>query len=201
MTTRSLFATRFYEADLGDDDLVEELEDAALELSKADRAGVAWSKAHGYRGYTSYASLNDLPLRDPRFGDLVRLLNKHVAAFAKDCAFDLGGRKLKLDSLWVNVLKPGGAHSGHIHPHSVVSGTMYVTIPEGAGALKLEDPRLPMMMAAPTRLDDAPEDLRTFVYAEPKPGSVFLWESWLRHEVVPNAAKGERISISFNYRW
>ena len=201
MTTRSLFATRFYEADLGDDALVEELEDAALELSKADRAGVAWSKAHGYRGYTSYASLNDLPLRDPRFGDLVRLLNKHVAAFAKDCAFDLGGRKLKLDSLWVNVLKPGGAHSGHIHPHSVVSGTMYVTIPEGAGALKLEDPRLPMMMAAPTRLDDAPEDLRTFVYAEPKPGSVFLWESWLRHEVVPNAAKGERISISFNYRW
>ncbi|WP_380781781.1 TIGR02466 family protein [Sphingomonas sp. R86520] len=201
MTTRSLFATRFYEADLGDDDLVEELEDAARELAKADRAGIAWSKEHGYRGYTSYASLNDLPLRDPRFGDLVRLLNKHVAAFVKDCAFDLGGRKLKLDSFWVNVLKPGGAHSGHIHPHSVVSGTMYVAIPEGAGALKLEDPRLPMMMAAPTRLEDAPEDLRTFVYAEPKPGSVFLWESWLRHEVVPNAAKGERISISFNYRW
>ena len=201
MTTRSLFATRFYEADLGDDDLVEELEDASRELAKEDRAGIGWSKAHGYRGYTSYASLNDLPLRDPRFADLVRLLNKHVAAFAKDCAFDLGGRKLKLDSLWVNVLKPGGAHSGHIHPHSVVSGTMYVTIPEGAGALKLEDPRLPMMMAAPTRLDDAPEDLRTFVYAVPKPGSVFLWESWLRHEVVPNAAKGERISISFNYRW
>jgi uncharacterized protein (TIGR02466 family) len=201
MTTRSLFATRFYEADLGDDDLVEELEDASRELAKEDRAGIGWSKAHGYRGYTSYASLNDLPLRDPRFADLVRLLNKHVAAFAKDCAFDLGGRKLKLDSLWVNVLKPGGAHSGHIHPHSVVSGTMYVTIPEGAGALKLEDPRLPMMMAAPTRLEDAPEDLRTFVYAVPKPGSVFLWESWLRHEVVPNAAKGERISISFNYRW
>lgn len=205
MTTRSLFATRFYEADLGDDDLVEELEDAARELAKADRAGIAWSKEHGYRGYTSYASLNDLPVRDPRFGDLVRLLNKHVAAFAKDCAFDLGGRKLKLDSFWVNVLKPGGAHSGHIHPHSVVSGTMYVAIPEGAGALKLEDPRLPMMMAAPTRLEDAPEDLRTFVYAEPKPGSVFLWESWLRHEVVPNDGPkkmdGERISISFNYRW
>jgi uncharacterized protein (TIGR02466 family) len=57
-----------------------------------------------------------------------------------------------------------------------------------------------MMMAAPTRRPDAGEDHATFVYAEPKPGSVFLWESWLRHEVVPNAAKGERISISFNYR-
>jgi len=29
---------------------------------------------------------------------------------------------------------------------------------------------------------------------------VLLWESWLRHEVVPNGAKGERISVSFNYR-
>jgi uncharacterized protein (TIGR02466 family) len=29
---------------------------------------------------------------------------------------------------------------------------------------------------------------------------VLLWESWLRHEVMASAAKGERISISFNYR-
>ncbi|HYW16763.1 MAG TPA: 2OG-Fe(II) oxygenase family protein, partial [Allosphingosinicella sp.] len=87
-----------------------------------------------------------------------------------------------------------------IHPHSAVSGTVYVTVPPGSGALKLEDPRLPMMMAAPRRRDDAPEELRTFVYAEPAPGSVFLWESWLRHEVVPGRGKGERISISFNYR-
>ncbi|HYD38004.1 MAG TPA: 2OG-Fe(II) oxygenase family protein, partial [Allosphingosinicella sp.] len=94
----------------------------------------------------------------------------------------------------------GGAHSGHIHPHSVVSGAFYVVVPPGSGALKLEDPRLPMMMAAPPRRADAPEDLRTFIYAAPAPGRLFLWESWLRHEVVPGAWKGERISISFNYR-
>src|SRR3546814_17641525 len=63
-------------------------------------------------------------------------LNRHVAAFAKDCAFDLGGKRLKLDSLWINVLEPGGTHSGHIHPHSVVSGTIYVAVPTGSGALK-----------------------------------------------------------------
>jgi uncharacterized protein (TIGR02466 family) len=193
MPLRQLFPTQFYEGDLGDDALLAELDDACRELAVDDRAGRAWSKEHGYRGYTSYASLNDLPVRDPRFGDLVRVLGKHVTAFAKDCGFDLGGRKLKLDSLWVNVLKPGGTHSGHIHPHSVVSGTIYIAVPPGSGALKLEDPRLPLMMAAPVR----PE---TFVYVEPKPGSVFLWESWLRHEVVAGTAKDERISISFNYR-
>jgi uncharacterized protein (TIGR02466 family) len=200
MSSRSLFATRFYEAGLEAPGLIEELDDACRMLADEDEAGRRWSKAHGYRGYTSYASLNDLPIRSPSFADLVRLLNRHVAAFAKDCAMDLGGRRLKLDSLWVNVLKPGGTHSGHIHPHSVVSGTVYVAVPPGSGALKLEDPRLPMMMAAPPRRADAPADLQSFVYAEPGPGTVFLWESWLRHEVVPGTGKSERISISFNYR-
>ncbi|TFI58598.1 hypothetical protein E2493_09245 [Sphingomonas parva] len=200
MPTRPLFATLFYEAALAAPDLIAELDEACRALAEEDQAGRRWSRDHGYRGYTSYASLNDLPVRDPRFADLVRLLNRHVAAFAADAAFDLGGRRLKLDSLWVNVLKPGGAHSAHIHPHSIVSGTVYVAVPPGAGPLKLEDPRLPMMMAAPTRQDDAPEMLRTFVTAAPQPGSVFLWESWLRHEVVPGSGKNPRISISFNYR-
>jgi uncharacterized protein (TIGR02466 family) len=200
VSVRSLFATRFYESDLGDPGLVAELEEACRALAEEDEAGRRWSRAHGYRGYTSYASLNDLPSRDPHFADLARLLGRHVAAFARECAMNLDGRRLKLDSLWVNLLKPGGAHSGHIHPHSVVSGTVYVAVPPGSGALKLEDPRLPMMMAAPPRLAEAPEDLRSFVYAEPAPGTVFLWESWLRHEVVPGTGKGDRISVSFNYR-
>ncbi|HEX8261902.1 MAG TPA: TIGR02466 family protein [Allosphingosinicella sp.] len=200
MAPRALFATLFYEGSVGDPAFLAELEAACRALAADDRAGVRWSKEHGYRGYTSYASLNDLPERDPRFAELVRRLNRHVAAFAADCAFDLGGRRLKLDSLWVNLLRPGGAHSGHIHPHSAVSGTLYVAVPPGSGALKLEDPRLPMMMAAPPRRGDAPEGLRSFVYAEPAPGRLFLWESWLRHEVVPGTGRGERISISFNYR-
>ncbi|HEY7809311.1 MAG TPA: TIGR02466 family protein [Allosphingosinicella sp.] len=200
MAIRSLFATPFYEADLGAPALLEELEEACLALAGEDLAGRRWSKEHGYRGYTSYASLNDLPARDPRFADLVRLLSRHVAAFAEACAMDLGGRRLRLDSLWVNVLKPGGVHSAHLHPHSVVSGTFYVAVPPGAGRLKLEDPRLPMLMAAPPRQADAPEAQQTFVYADPKPGTLFLWESWLRHEVVAGSGKGERISISFNYR-
>ena len=91
--------------------LIAELEAACRALAQEDGAGRRWSSEHGYRGYTSYASLNDLPTRDPSFGELVRRLNRHVAAFAADCAFDLGGRRLRLDSLWVNVLKPGGVHS------------------------------------------------------------------------------------------
>jgi len=198
MTIRSLFVTRLYEAMIDKPDLLAELDHSVRMLAADDRAGRTWSKAHGYRGYTSYASLADLPSRDPVFADLVKLLNGHVRSFAEASHLDLA-RRLKLDSLWVNLLKPGGSHSGHIHPHSVVSGTFYVSVPPGSGALKLEDPRLPLMMAAPPRTPDAPEDSRSFVYAEPRPGMVLLWESWLRHEVPAGDGKGERISVSFNY--
>ena len=200
MTVRQLFATPVYEGALDNAALVAELEHSVRTLAADDRAGRRWAKEHAYRGYTSYASLDDLPVRDPAFADLKRALDKHVARFAEACAFDLHGRKLKLDSLWVNLLKPGGQHTAHLHPHSVVSGTVYVAVPEGAGGLKLEDPRLVMMMASPPRRADAAEELRTFVELRPQPGTVFLWESWLRHEVPAGSAKGDRISVSFNYR-
>jgi uncharacterized protein (TIGR02466 family) len=200
MTVQLLFPTPFYTGSLADTALLADLDHSCRTLAQDDRAGRQWAKANAYAGYTSYASLADLPQRDPAFADLKRHLDRHVAAFAAAAHLDLAGRKLKLDSLWVNLLKPGGGHSGHIHPHSAVSGTIYVAVPPGSGALKLEDPRLPMMMAAPGRAADTPEAMRNFVYAAPEPGTIFLWESWLRHEVTANAAKSERISISFNYR-
>ena len=205
MALRNLFATPVYEASLADARgfaaFNAELEAACRMLAAEDRAGRAWCKAHGYGGYTSYASLNDLPQRASIFGQLKTKLDRHAAAFAQALEFDLGGARLRLDSLWVNVLRPGAAHSGHIHPHSVLSGTVYVAVPPGAGALKLEDPRLPLMMAAPPRRADADEARRAFVYLRPEAGTVLIWESWLRHEVAAGAARTERISISFNYGW
>jgi uncharacterized protein (TIGR02466 family) len=195
---RSLFITRLYEADLGDEALLGVLAHSIRSLAKDDEAGRRWSREHRYPGYTSYASLNDLPRRDPAFGQLAKLLARHAAKFADDCAFDLS-RKPKVDSLWVNLLKSGGQHSGHIHPHSIISGTLYVEAPIGTGAIRFEDPRLPLMMSAPPRQKDAPEELQSFVSVEPRPGLLLMWESWLRHEVLAGTGRGERLSISFNF--
>ena len=194
--SRTLFATRLYEAMIDDQALQGELAHSIRTLAQDDQAGKRWSRGRGYKGYTSYASFNDLPKRDPAFSALQKLLTKHATAFAKELAW---GVKPKLDSLWVNLLKPGGHHSAHLHPHSILSGTLYVEVPADSGAIRFEDPRLPMMMAAPVRRSDAPEELRTFSTIEPAPGLLLMWESWLRHEVLPGAAKADRLSISFNF--
>ncbi len=200
----SLFVTRLYRAALSEHSPAidaKELEQSCLVIADDDEAGQNWCEENGYPGYTSYASLTDLPWRFPIFADLVKVLDKHVAAFGKDLEFDLGGQKLVLEDLWINILPEGGTHSSHIHPHSVISGTTYVAMPEGASALKLEDPRSARMMAAPPRKKDARQELKTFVYVKPTVGDVLLWESWLRHEVPMNMAEEERISVSFNYKW
>lgn len=197
MAVRSLFATRLYEADLKEARLGD-LAHSMRSLARDDGAGRRWSNEHRYAGYTSYASLNDLPKRDPAFSELAKALSRHAAKFARECSFDLA-RKPRLDSFWVNILKGAGHHAGHIHPNSIISGTFYVEVPKNSGAIRFEDPRLGLMMASPPRRKDAPIDLQPFATIEPRAGLLILWESWLRHEVLPGTGRGERLSVSFNF--
>ena len=82
---------------------------------------------------------------------------------------------------------------------AIASGTLYVEVPAGSGAIRFEDPRLSMLMASPPRLADAPETRRPFVTIDPRPGLLLMWESFLRHEVLAGPAKSDRLSISFNF--
>ena len=197
---QDLFVTRNYrEDDAGNAKLNYDLETAALSLSKTDRAGQRWSEKHGYPGYTSYASLNGPPGQMPVFARLVKMIDRHALAFARQLHWDLRGTRPVCDSLWVNVMPEGGSHTSHLHTNAVISGTYYVAVPDGAGPIVYEDPRHAMMMAAPPRLASAPREFQTHVSETPKPGTLLLWESWLRHEVPLNRAEGNRISVSFNY--
>ena len=196
-----VFATSIYSAKLGGarpKAFLDELRIACLAIAQEDGAGQRWSEEAGYKGYTSYASLDDLPVRNPTFADLCERLRPHLAEFVAAVDFEARGLAPAVDSIWINVLEPGGTHTGHIHTNSIISGTLYVDVPDGASAIRFEDPRLALMMAAPPRKARAAPHNRNFVYVQPSAGTVLLWESWLRHEVPVNMAGADRISVSFN---
>jgi uncharacterized protein (TIGR02466 family) len=201
----SLFVTRLYRAGLND--LAKkkvdyaELRQTCDMVAEDDEAGQEWCEANGYPGYTSYASLNDLPWRMPIFGDLEKALDKHVAAFCKDLGFDLGDKKLKCNSLWINILPEGGTHASHIHPHSVISGTTYVAMPEGTSRAEAGGPPPADDDAGPRPPENRAARAAALRLRQPAVGEVLLWESWLRHEVPMNMSEEERISVSFNYGW
>ncbi|MEQ9316204.1 MAG: TIGR02466 family protein [Henriciella sp.] len=199
MTTRLLFPTHLYQSSRSEADILSDVEEACWMIEDGDQAGHDWCEEKGYPGYTSYASLDDLPERAPAFEALAADLMKHALRFADELHWELPKKGLSLDAIWVNVLGEGGSHSGHIHPGSVISGTYYVAVPEGAGDIRFEDPRLAMMMAAPPLQDEVPDALKRFVYVTPKPGDILMWESWLRHEVMAGRTEEPRISISFNF--
>ena len=99
----SFFATPIASAGLGDPVLLGELKDAIWMLEDGDEAGARWCVENGYDGYTSYASLDDLPRRASAFADLERALDQMAAGFAERLHWDLTAHKLRLDSLWVNI--------------------------------------------------------------------------------------------------
>ncbi|MFM1885979.1 MAG: hypothetical protein RL026_1136 [Pseudomonadota bacterium] len=204
MAVHELFPTRVYAAALSGsaaEPLRRQLLRECLQLREDDAAGRRWSRDNYPGGYTSYGSVCRLQTLSPSFARLERALGRHVARFAATLSLDLASRPLVMTDCWVNIMGRQVTHSLHLHPLSTVSGTYYVQVPAGSPGLKFEDPRLDRFMAAPPRRPDAPRANQPWVIMPAKAGHILLFESWLRHEVVPNPVDKERISISFNFNW
>jgi uncharacterized protein (TIGR02466 family) len=201
---KTLFPTLIHVAPLqkaGAADLNRRLERECVQLSFDDEAGVKWSAKNYPGGFTSYGSQSRMHTVSPTFAALEARLNRHVRAYAAQLDFDLTGRALSMTDCWVNIMPKGVVHSLHLHPLSTISGTYYVRTPKGSAGLRLEDPRLDRFMGAPPRKASARDRNRSWVTIPAERGQVVLFESWLRHEVPPNPAATERVSISFNYSW
>ena len=138
----------------------------------------------------------------------------HILDLAKEMAnrltADRSGNSVKLAwsaMAWANVNGPGDANICHYHPGAFWSGTYYVDDGGCAsdhslgGEFEMLDPRgAGPGMYAPT-LKFAGEDGQSVGAAEtirPRPGLLFLFQSWLFHQVRPYRGAGLRISIAFN---
>ena len=108
---------------------------------------------------------------------------------------------------WANVNGPGDSNICHYHPGSFWSGTYYIddggaaSDPTLGGEFEMLDPRGPGpgMYAPALRFADA--DWRAAGSAEtiaPRPGLLFLFPSWLLHQVRPYRGTGLRVSLAFN---
>jgi uncharacterized protein (TIGR02466 family) len=204
MSIRELFPTLVYTAPLQSRNwraFNEQLLRECRQLRLDDVAGRRWSAKNYPGGFTSYHSANRMHESSPTFAALERRLARHIRAFNRRLQLDLTARPLTMTDCWVNIMPRRVVHGLHLHPLSTISGSYYVQAPDGSPGIKLEDPRLDRMMASPPRLADSPPDSGPWVILPAEAGRVVLFESWLRHEVPPNAVAAERISISFNYSW
>ena len=144
----------------------------------------------------------------PAVGWLRQCCEKAVLDYAVEAGLDY---RPDIDlQAWVNINRRGDYHNLHNHPHSWLSGTYYVQVPErpremrtrsdlNPGAISFFDPRPQANMLAIKGDPQVDPEYRLL----PRPGMLLLWPAFVHHLVHPNLSDEQRISVSFNVvlRW
>jgi len=90
---------------------------------------------------------------------------------------------------------PDSYHPTHNHPNNYLSGVYYVAVPETGSHLVFQDPRPSLII--PRSAKNSRITGNAYV-AQPRPGRMVLFPSWLRYHVPSNEGTTDRISIAFN---
>jgi uncharacterized protein (TIGR02466 family) len=96
---------------------------------------------------------------------------------------------------WVNMHDRGGFNFLHVHEGSLLSGTFYLSVPQGSGQFVFRDPRPGVIHgyvkgAVPNGHGD--------VHLTPSAGLLVLFPCWMEHYVEPHNSDEPRIAIGFN---
>ena len=94
---------------------------------------------------------------------------------------------------WFNWCGKGQGQHWHSHSEARISGTIYITCPDGAIEFRTPNPF--------TRAGMSPQhgQFDTLIQRNPSPGDVILFPGWMEHRVIENTSEYPRISISFDY--
>tara|TARA_B110000503_G_C7167937_1_gene422795 strand:+ start:1119 stop:1739 length:621 start_codon:yes stop_codon:yes gene_type:complete len=115
-------------------------------------------------------------------------------------------QSLKLSvSLFTSEMAEGDQHTAHNHPGALLSGLIYLNVPNNSAPLEFYSPRSKLTSwlnyidelcyVASDEIFEITENHAIVV--KPKNGLFLLWESWALHRVPKNNAD-ERITMVFN---
>jgi uncharacterized protein (TIGR02466 family) len=148
--------------------------------------------AAGRTNRGGWNSTDNAVLQQPIFADLLRTVRAYCAqAFTES---GLGAPAFEVQS-WVNIHDRGGFNFQHMHEGALLSGTFYLQVPEGSGALVFKDPRPGVLNSfAKGGGVNAYKDIQL----RPSAGLLVLFPHWLEHFVEPHDNDAPRICIPFN---
>ena len=118
----------------------------------------------------------------------------HAACAAALAQMGRAGGAFQLQS-WVNLHGRGGFNFLHMHEAALLSGSFYLAVPAGSGALCFRDPR-PGVLHGTAKGPAA--NAHADVQLVPRPGLLVLFPCWLEHYGEPHEADEPRICIAFN---
>lgn len=151
---------------------------------------------------TGIRTTNDNLHLMPSFKPLVEQINQHVTKFAVE-VWEIDPDDIEMSCMWANShTRSGDTHQNHIHPNSLISGVVYLNVPESmeGGEFIVENPtpRVHFVWDHPNEEMNSHQN----AWFSAKTGGVLLFPSWLRHGTLTVdgvTPEDPRIACSFNY--
>jgi uncharacterized protein (TIGR02466 family) len=102
---------------------------------------------------------------------------------------------------WLQYNQPGSYFVRHDHYGALVSGVLYLEVPEKSGDILFHNPlearRLSNTFFERAKVEENEYNFSHVKYASTV-GEMLMFESWLQHTVQQNHSTENRISVSFN---
>jgi uncharacterized protein (TIGR02466 family) len=117
--------------------------------------------------------------------------------YAAGCGYAADKYTVEVANFWLNEMTAGQMHKPHNHYGYNFSGCIYVDMPKDAPGIRFDsfkgryDTRK-LDIAQYTIFNSAAWDF------QPTEGQLFIWESWLQHQVIPSQYEGVRRTAAFD---
>lgn len=136
-----------------------------------------------------------------KIGDhaLLNFINISTRKYLKVLGFD---PKCYIEiTSWLQYNPPGSYFVRHDHYGALVSGCLYLDVPEKSGDILFHNPLETRRMSNTffKRIKNEENDYNfSHVKYEPIVGEIIMFEAWLQHTVTHNHSKEDRIAVGFN---
>lgn len=126
---------------------------------------------------------------DERVADFFAFLGARAADYLRATPNGLGGRiaadDLRMERSWVVDQRENDYQILHAHLPNVLSGIIYLEVPDTIGKATYPDGILTLLEGHP-------------VVVTPAAGDMYIWPAYMLHHVNPFRGPGRRLAISFN---
>jgi uncharacterized protein (TIGR02466 family) len=134
-------------------------------------------------------------VNDPTFAKLIDESNNHVFELVRLLG---SAERYTPSDVWANVSEKNSFQEYHAHSASTFSAVYYAAVPEDSGKIWFESPLEPDMLPVKNTTNYNPLSFRNAYYT-PKPRTLMIFRSYLKHMVEMNNSDEQRISVAFNY--
>ena len=174
-------------------ELNSELENYILELKKNDNKGQKKSNIGGW--HSPFFNLNK---DKPPFKKFIQNIQKFLQQIIVDeMGWEYISNKVKIGQMWSIINKKDSFNKQHNHPNSDLASAYYVKVPKNSGNINFYDPKEQKNIRTP-KIKRFTDISATITSIKPEEGDLFLFPSYLYHDVGENLSDDNRIVLSFN---